>query len=214
MRPSSAKDCATVSSDGPNEAFAWLESQLKQAEAAHEKVWLMFHIPPGIDSYASIQKYLGVLKTAPQQESSAQACLSGVVPMWVPSWTAQVDALLEKYRGTVVASFSGHTHVDDFRVLDPGASDSPFVLITAAVSPIYNQNPSFRTITFGKDGSILDSSVYYLTNLIYASKSTPGEWQQEYRFSQAVEASTDRRSWLCRRFTTRFGVTRTHAVIG
>ena len=27
-------------------------------------------------------------------------------------------------------------------------------------------------------------SVYDLTNLIYASKSTPGEWRQEYRFTQ------------------------------
>lgn len=184
-----SEGCAKVSSDGPGQAFAWLQSQLKQAEAAHEKVWLMFHIPPGIDSYASIQKYLGVLKSAPQQVSTPEVCLSRVVPMWVPSWTAQIDTLLEKYRGTVIASFSGHTHVDDFRVLDPGSNDSPFVLITAAISPIYNQNPSFRTITFGKDGSILDSSVYYLTNLIYASKTTPGEWQQEYRFSQQWKLS-------------------------
>ncbi|HEY1732114.1 MAG TPA: hypothetical protein VGG15_10215, partial [Terriglobales bacterium] len=52
-----SEGCATVSSNGPDEAFNWLESRLDKAKAAHEKVWLMFHIPPGIDSYASIQKY-------------------------------------------------------------------------------------------------------------------------------------------------------------
>ena len=39
-------------------------------------------------------------------------------------------------------------------------------------------------MTFAKDGSILDASVYYLTNLIYASSTTPGEWKLEYQFSK------------------------------
>ena len=176
--------CATVPSDGPNEAFNWLESRLSRAKAAHQKVWMMFHIPPGIDSYASIQKYHALLKGGSGQASNQQACLSGVVPLWPPSRTAQFDTLLEKYHGTVVAGFSGHIHVDDFRVLKPSGGGAPFVLVTPAISPIYNQNPSFRTVTFAQDGSLLDSSVYYLTNLIYASSTTAGEWEREYQFSK------------------------------
>jgi sphingomyelin phosphodiesterase acid-like 3 len=176
--------CATVASNGPDEAFNWLESRLSRAKAAHEKVWIMFHIPPGIDSYASIQKYQAVLKNAPEQASNRQQCLSGVVPLWVPARTAQFESLLKKYHGTVLAGFSGHIHVDDFRVIEPSGSDATFVLITPAISPVYNQNPSFRTVTFAKDGLLLDSSVYYLTNLIYASSATPGEWEQEYQFSK------------------------------
>lgn len=179
-----SEGCASVPSNGPDEAFNWLESRLSKAKAAHEKVWIMFHIAPGIDSFASIQKYHAVLKNTPEQASNRQSCLSGVVPLWVPSRTAQFDGLLVKYHGTVIASFAGHTHVDDFRVLEPSESDSAFVLVTPAISPIYNQNPSFRTVTFAKDGSILDASVYYLTNLIYASSTTPGEWKLEYQFSK------------------------------
>ncbi len=179
-----SEGCAAVSSNGPNDELTWLESRLSKAKARHEKVWIMFHIPPGIDSYASIQKYQALLKSTPERASDRQTCLSGVVPLWVPSRTAQFNSLLEKYRGTVIAGFSGHTHVDDFRVLKASGSDSPFVLITPAVSPIYNQNPSFRTVAFAKDGSILDASVYYLTNLIYASSTTPGEWELEYQFSK------------------------------
>ena len=179
-----SEGCVTVPSNGPDEAFNWLESRLSKAKAAHEKVWIMFHIAPGIDSYASIQQYHALLKNTHEQAPNPQTCLSGVVPLWVPSRTSQFDSLLEKYHGTVIASFAGHTHVDDFRVLKASGSDSPFVLITPAISPIYNQNPSFRTVTFAKDGSILDASVYYLTNLIYASSTTPGEWKLEYQFSK------------------------------
>ncbi len=180
----SSEGCAAVSSNGPNEQFTWLESRLSKAKAAHEKVWIMFHIPPGIDSYASIQKYHAMLKSTPGRVSDRQTCLSSVVPLWAPARTAQLDRLLEKYHGTVIASFSGHTHVDDFRVLKASGSDSSFVLITPAISPVYNQNPSFRTVTFAKDGSIVDASMYYLTNLIYASSNTPGEWELEYQFSK------------------------------
>ncbi len=126
------QECAAVPSNGPDEAFHWLESRLSKAKAAHQKVWIMFHIPPGIDSFASIQKYQGLLKSAAQRASQAQTCLSGVVPLWAPSRTAQFESLLEKYHGTVIASFAGHIHVDDFRILDPSGSDSSFVLITPA----------------------------------------------------------------------------------
>ena len=47
------KGCATVDSAAGSALLAWLESQLAEAEQAHEKVWLMFHIPPGIDGWAS-----------------------------------------------------------------------------------------------------------------------------------------------------------------
>src|SRR5262249_3662921 len=133
---------------------------------------------------ASIQKYHAVLKNASERSSNQAACLSGVVPLWVPERTSEFDNLLEKYHGTVIASFSGHIHVDDFRVLRATGTDSPFVLITPAISPIYNQNPSLRAVRFARDGSLLDTSVYYLTNLIYASSTTAGEWEQEYQFSK------------------------------
>jgi sphingomyelin phosphodiesterase acid-like 3 len=174
-------NCAVVPSPGPTEAFAWLESRLNEAQAAHQKVWLMFHIPPGIDGYSTAAQYQTLTKSKPASE---QLCTSAIVPMWVPEWTAQFDNLLEKYRGTVIVALAGHTHTDDFRVIDPTSSDPPYVLISPAISPIYNQNPAFRTATYAKDGSLLDASVYYLSNLTYASQSTPGEWQLEYTFSK------------------------------
>ena len=182
------ENCATVSSNGPSEAFAWLESRLSHAKAANEKVWLMFHIPPGIDGFSSVQQYQSSNKK-PSAADKAQLCVSSIVPMWVPEWTTRFDALLEQYRSTVIVALAGHTHTDDFRVIDPAAADSNYILISPAISPVYNQNPAFRTATYAKDGSLLDASVYYLTNLTFASSTTPGEWRLEYTFSKQWNAS-------------------------
>ena len=175
--------CAVTPTTAPDDVLSWLESRLNKARQAHEKVWLMFHIPPGIDSYTTMHKYQVLLKTKAEQPSE-QLCDSALVPMWAPKWTSQFDDLLVKYKETILASFAGHTHSDDFRIIDPSSSNPEFVLISASISPVYNQNPSFRTVTFAKDGTLIDSSVYYLTNLTFASSTTPGEWEREYTFSQ------------------------------
>jgi len=175
--------CAQTSSTAPEDLFAWLQERLDRAQRAHERVWLIFHIPPGMDGFSSLFQYQSLLKTKGGQ-SPAQVCASALVPMWVPKWTAHFDELLAKYKDTVVASFAGHTHTDDFRLISTADGSSSFVLINPAISPIYNQNPAFRVATLGRDGSLIDAAVYYLPNLLYASSTTPGEWKREYTFSQ------------------------------
>jgi sphingomyelin phosphodiesterase acid-like 3 len=205
--------CATVPSEGPNDLFTWLESRLSQAQRAHEKVWLMFHIPPGMDGYSTIEQFLSMRK-GESGETPAALCPSALVPMWAPDWTAKFDTLLEKYQGTVIASFAGHTHTDDFRVINSSGNTPAFVLINPAISPIYNENPAFRVVSFRRNASIVDTSVYFMTNLLYASATTPGDWEREYTFSRqwklsAVNAAnllaiynkvqsseTDRAEWL------------------
>jgi len=178
-----SENCDLIDSTAATDLFTWLESRLRAAQQAHEKVWLMFHIPPGIDSYTTIQKYRTLSKTdgAPVTD---KLCVSAVVPMWEPKWTAQFQGLLKKYEETVIVSLAGHTHTDDFRLLNSTGAKPAFVLISPAISPVYRQNPAFRVVTFANDGSLSDESVYYLTNLEFASSRTPGEWAKEYAFSQ------------------------------
>jgi hypothetical protein len=108
--------------------------------------------------------------------------------MWAPAWTARFEQLLQKYHGTVNAVFAAHTHNDNFQVIHPSSTEAMYVLISASISPVYNQNPSFRTVTFTDDAAIKDATVYNLTNLLYASSTTAGEWQREYSFSDAWKA--------------------------
>jgi hypothetical protein len=174
--------CANVSSNGPAELLAWLASNLAAAKQAHQRVWLMFHIPPGIDGYASAHKR--ETADAATNPSANSSCADSIVPMWVPEWTTRFDALLETYQDTVLASFSGHTHTDDFRLISSTGVNRGFVLVDPPVSPVYDQNPSFRVVTFASDGTLADQATYYLTNLKAASSTVHGKWKREYQFSR------------------------------
>ncbi|MFZ0707902.1 MAG: hypothetical protein WAM71_20050, partial [Candidatus Korobacteraceae bacterium] len=68
------QSCAEVQTTAPSQAFAWLDQTLTAAKDANLKVWLMFHIPPGIDGYGSTHNHEG-------------SCQADIVPMWVPEWT-------------------------------------------------------------------------------------------------------------------------------
>ena len=162
--------CEEVQSTAPSQMFAWLEQTLSAAKKANQKVWLMFHIPPGIDGYGSVHNH----------ETS---CRTNIVPMWIPEWTVKFDSLLINYQGTIAVSFAGHDHTDDFRVVRDGDTAKAFVLIDPPISPIYDQNPAFRV--FDVDSSeVHDQTTYYLTNLTTAGAKQPGIWKKEYTFSR------------------------------
>jgi sphingomyelin phosphodiesterase acid-like 3 len=176
-----SENCGLIDSTAAADLFTWLDSRLSAARQAHEKVWLMFHIPPGIDGYSTVVKYQALSKTAARTE---KLCASAIVPMWQPEWTSQFQTLLAKYQDTVIVSLAGHTHSDDFRLINASGASPGLVLINPAISPVYRQNPAFRIVTFANDGSLSDASVYYLTNLEFAGGKTRGEWAKEYTFSQ------------------------------
>ena len=173
--------CATVPSTAASDLLAWLESNLTQARLANQKTWLMFHIPPGIDGFTTIQNR--ATRSEATSPSADESCAKAIVPMWVPEWTARFDGLLETFHDTVVASFAGHTHSDDFRLINAAGTNEAFVIITPAISPIYDQNPSFRVVQYADDGSLVDQTTYYLTNLKQAGK-VGGRWKKEYSFSR------------------------------
>ncbi len=174
--------CALVTSTAATDLFQWLQSNLAAARQADQKVWLMFHIPPGIDGYATTHKF--VSQSEAGQSSAGTSCADSIVPMWVPTWTENFDRLLQGYQDIVLAGFAGHTHMDDFRLVHTAGVDKALVLIDPAISPIFDQNPAFRIVSFRSDGSLADQSTYYLTNLKQASSRVRGHWKKEYTFTQ------------------------------
>ena len=175
------KSCATVDSTAGSAQLAWLESQLAEAEQTHEKVWLMFHVPPGIDGWASTHPNPG---GSGANSAPAKSCADSIVPMWVPQWTASFEKLMKQYQSTVLASFAGHTHVDSFMVVGSDKDVRQFVLINPPISPVYDQNPGFRIVNFRGNGTLADQTTYYLTNLTKAGGNTRGRWKKEYSFSR------------------------------
>ena len=174
---SSVRGCAPVPSTAAADLMAWLDHELAAAAENNQKVWLMFHIPPGIDGYASAMKQQSLV--AGGATANAATCAQSIVPMWVPERTAKFDALLATYHATVIAVFAAHTHSDDFRLIG-----QEFVLVNPAISPVYEQNPGFRVVSYSGDGMVTDQSTYYLTNLPQATSKNKGKWKREYQFTR------------------------------
>lgn len=149
----------------------WLARILRRAERDREAVWLLMHVPPGINSFNSVD---------PVRRGGSPATF------WQAELTGRFLGLVRRHRGTLRAAFAGHTHMDDFRVL-PGDDGEPALLckVAPAVSPIFGNNPGFQAYRYDRDaGTLRDYRTVYLTDLDDAGHS-PGRWALEYGFREA-----------------------------
>jgi sphingomyelin phosphodiesterase acid-like 3 len=156
--------------DDPGDGeLAWFASKLEEAKSRHEKVWLVYHIPPGVDAYTTVH---------PKQPATA----GSVTLLWKNVYVSKFLSLLATYASVVGPNFAGHIHVDDFRLLARSSKSSAFVMAGPAVSPITGQNPTFRLVKFDAHGKLEDQATYYLKNLTEAGGSATPDWELEYDF--------------------------------
>lgn len=156
-------------SETPAEAqLDWLEEQLSDAVAAGDKVWLLSHIPPGVDVYAT--RWANDFSDDVPNE---------VVPLMKEMHLARFKALLTQHASSITAVLAGHIHRDDFRWLgtenDAGAS----VLIVPSISPVYGNNPAYKVLDYDPATFIIqDYETWYFDML-------QGDWLHGHRFSWA-----------------------------
>ncbi|CAE6924166.1 sgmD [Symbiodinium sp. CCMP2456] len=125
--------------EDPFSQFAWLSSRLK--EAAHEgrSVWIVGHIPPGIETF-------------------------GYTELWHPMYLSRyLEIVQDSLLGSVIAAqLFGHVHKDEFRILPnppPGAGP---ILLSSALSPVYYNNPAFKVVKYCKStGKLLDFETFF-----------------------------------------------------
>jgi sphingomyelin phosphodiesterase acid-like 3 len=165
--------CGSDSGDAGNAEMQWLGWQLCRAKISGNKVMLMMHIPPGIDSYKSAHAGAGKAGTE----------------FWQSHFFTQFLDLMKTYGSIAQIALAGHTHMDDFRVLSPGDSTSPIAFrITPAISPIFGNNPGFSVLQYQVGtGDVSDIATYYLD---LAGGSADPKWALEYRFSSAYGYNT------------------------
>ena len=156
--------CATAAPADPGlDAIAWLAKRLAAAERAGEKVWLLMHIPPGADAFATLR---------------AGVCPTGLRAMWSEAETDRFLDLIGRYARTVTVVYAGHTHMDEFRLLGDAGAIGGIVLGTPAISPIFGQNPGFHVYDTDANGRLVDRETWALGDLSRAAR-----WEREYRFS-------------------------------
>jgi hypothetical protein len=164
--------CGQGGLDAADAMMTWLEQQLAGARAAGGKVWLMHHIPVGMDAYASAH-------------SKTTECTEKLVPMLKEPFASTYVGLLAEYGDVIDDSFVGHTHFDDYRLLrDTSGGITGVEKIGPAISPIFAQNPGFLAYTYDRaTGAVADFTATYLTNLEQATSPATGDWQEEYSFA-------------------------------
>jgi hypothetical protein len=136
---------------------------LRAARAAHGRVWLASHIPPGVDVYSS-------LKTPPTP-----------VMMFAAGYVAPFDSLVRAYADVVALHVTGHTHMDEFRVYQTAGGGVPDVGVPA-VTPLFGNNPGFATLRLGPGGEVLDYTAYALTGGSSAAPGGAAGWGTLFNF--------------------------------
>jgi sphingomyelin phosphodiesterase acid-like 3 len=125
-------NCPAGSDPAPAE-LAWLRSILRDTPPGTRNIVLM-HIPPGFDALATDSTY-GFIAW----------------PFWRTPYDTQLLDALESSPASVIYVIAGHTHRFDFRL----AGGVPIVGL-GAVSPIFNNNPTYYALRLARDGSLRD----------------------------------------------------------
>lgn len=165
--------CGATGLEESRTQMDWLKARLAAAQAEGAVVWLVHHIPWGIDAYSTLHAQTG-------------SCRSGITPFLREDVSAELYPLLRQHAGTIVASFSAHSHFDDFRlILDDAGKPVIADKMVPAISPLFGQDPAFQLFTYNAaHGRPVDYTSYHLNNLDALSTAEAGDWRERYVFTR------------------------------
>jgi sphingomyelin phosphodiesterase acid-like 3 len=157
--------CNGISSDdAATQQIVWLRAQLTAARAAHDHVWVMAHIPPGIDAYSTFSKHRNVC--------------AGKDPEMFLATDALANTLSE-FPDVIRLALFGHTHMDEFRAYTTPDGTIPAKLVPS-ITPVNGNNPAFTLAAIEPSTATLqDYTVYSASN----QTGVQTTWSEEYRFS-------------------------------
>ena len=154
-----------------DEQIAWLAAQLAEARGRHERVWVMAHIPPGVDMHS----------TATHMD---EACGAKGPRMYLRS--ERLADVLEEYGDVVKLAIFAHTHMDEVRVFKAAGGKGVPVKMVSSISPINGNASSFTLARV--DAGTAELKDY---RVIAASNATGIEtsWREEYDWGKTFHES-------------------------
>jgi len=159
-----AKCSGAPGTDAATEQVAWLRAQLTAARAAHQNVWVMAHIPPGIDAYSTFVNHRDV-------------CAGKAPVMFLGS--EDLANTLADFPDIIRLALFGHTHMDEFRVFVTPSGTIPVKLVPS-ITPVNGNNPAFTLAQINPlSATLKDYTVYSADN----QTGIDTKWAEEYRFS-------------------------------
>ena len=146
----------------------WLAQQLAQARERGQRVWVMGHIPPGVDPYTTVTRFRDV-------------CGSEGPAMFLSS--DRLTDLLVEYADVVRLAIFAHTHMDEVRLLSSGTKPghSVAVKLVPSISPVDGNNPAFTVARVDAADAVLkDYTVIAASNQTGVGTS----WSTEYNYAE------------------------------
>jgi sphingomyelin phosphodiesterase acid-like 3 len=147
----------------------WLHAQLAEARANGEQVWVMAHIPPGVDIYASFHRYL----FAP-----GEACNVKKPQMFLK--TSAIGDTIADFSDVVRLAIFAHTHMDEIKLLENAQGGAVPAKLVPSISPINGNDPAFLV------AQVLPQNATMKDYTVYAAANAQGTaWAREYQYSTA-----------------------------
>jgi sphingomyelin phosphodiesterase acid-like 3 len=150
--------------------IAWLKLQLDRARREKEKVWVMAHIPPGVDPYSTATK-------------SGNLC-AGKAPQMFLSSEAMAETLAA-YGDVIRLAIFAHTHMDEMRLLmdreSAGLHAPVAVKMVSSISPINGNRPAFTV------ASVRAATAVMRDYRVFAASNQTGvdtTWSEEYDYAK------------------------------
>lgn len=120
--------------EGGDEQLKWLKKQMKYLKKKNSKVIVGYHMFPNLNYYNGVQFFMN--KTV----------------------NHIIQRIFYKYRDIIILNVGAHTHLNGLRVAhyhentteENQTIDSYYgnAIISPSVSPLFNDNPGFTTLTF------------------------------------------------------------------
>ncbi len=142
----------------------WLASELAAARSAKENVWVMAHLPPGVDAFSTLR---AACKKPPSMILSTPR----------PSDPDPLTDTLLGAADVIQLAIFAHTHEDEIKLLEkqPNQAAIPVKLVPS-ISPINGNLPSITVADIDPaSATLIDYKV------IAGSQTVP--WKQEYDYA-------------------------------
>lgn len=144
--------------------LTWLKEQLLYAQQHRQHVILAYHIPVGIDVYATLKN-----------------ALKEITEFWRQEYRKEFEAIIAQNPGTVVAILPAHIHMDAFQIIALKNNKKVPVIFTPSISPIFGNNPGFKVFTYEERSfRLVDFDTYYYPLNRQA-------WEKEYTFNHIYQ---------------------------
>jgi sphingomyelin phosphodiesterase acid-like 3 len=150
--------------------IAWLKRELDEARNEKEKVWVMAHIPPGVDAFSTVTK-------------GGDIC-AGKEPAMFLSSEAMEETMAE-YGDVIQLAIFAHTHMDEVRLLvdrkSAGLHKAVAVKLAPSISPIDGNEPAFTVASVdAATATMTDYRVFAVSN----GTGADSNWSEEYDYAK------------------------------